>query len=398
MTSDIRLQNGALSTTQVGTYNVYTGARYVPLIAGEWDLTKNYEPLTIVINQGNSYTSAQYVPAGVPLQNNGPYWFLTGNFNGQISDIYSRLNSLMPNNRKVLLLGDSFGEGYVENIGIASEYGWAYYINNYLNNFYINVKSGAGFIGQGGPTYSSMLDDITQTDVFDIYIQTAGNDYAQTYPNQVNAINSFVNKAMEKFPYLNNIYIIYNVNSGSALLGKSNDIINNIKNSPNISSKIIIADNFQSLLHNLKYYNPEDGFHLSKIGAEFLALSIAYFVKNKTFPYEKKLCSLYNSTSGLDIIQNENGLLINSSSPWIPGEYANGYYIFRQLNYGDDCPIIQGNYTIGTVQIVKNWNVIQSGILIVNGNTLRIATAEINDITNIHSLFCIYYPFNDLAF
>lgn len=63
----------------------YVGARYVPLFADplEWDGTKTYEPLTIVYNNGNSYTSRQYVPAGIELSNTH-YWALTGNYNAQI--------------------------------------------------------------------------------------------------------------------------------------------------------------------------------------------------------------------------------------------------------------------------------------------------------------------------
>lgn len=63
----------------------YIGARYVPLFAEplQWDSTKAYEPLTIVYNEGNSYTSKQFVPAGIPL-NNESYWALTGNYNAQI--------------------------------------------------------------------------------------------------------------------------------------------------------------------------------------------------------------------------------------------------------------------------------------------------------------------------
>lgn len=89
-----RLQNGALTSEQVGAYNIYKGARYVPKIMGQWDANVNYEPLSIVINQGNSYTSAQYVPAGVPLQVNGPYWYLTGNFNGQLESINQELEEI----------------------------------------------------------------------------------------------------------------------------------------------------------------------------------------------------------------------------------------------------------------------------------------------------------------
>lgn len=63
----------------------YIGARYVPLFADplQWDNTQTYEPLTIVSNLGNSYTSRQYVPAGIDITNTD-YWALTGNYNAQI--------------------------------------------------------------------------------------------------------------------------------------------------------------------------------------------------------------------------------------------------------------------------------------------------------------------------
>lgn len=63
----------------------YIGARYVPLFADpiQWDNTKTYEPLTVVTDSGNSYTSRQYVPAGIDIANTA-YWALTGNYNAQI--------------------------------------------------------------------------------------------------------------------------------------------------------------------------------------------------------------------------------------------------------------------------------------------------------------------------
>ena len=47
----------------------YIGARYIPLFSDpiEWDNTHSYEPLTVVINQGNSYVSKQFVPIGAEL-------------------------------------------------------------------------------------------------------------------------------------------------------------------------------------------------------------------------------------------------------------------------------------------------------------------------------------------
>lgn len=63
----------------------YVGARYVPVFANppEWDDTRGYEPLTIVLHEGNSFTSAQYVPSGVDIKNT-EYWLETGNWNAQV--------------------------------------------------------------------------------------------------------------------------------------------------------------------------------------------------------------------------------------------------------------------------------------------------------------------------
>lgn len=63
----------------------YVGARYVPVFADplEWSDQRGYEPLTIVVHQGNSYTSVQSVPAGVDIGDTA-YWARTGNYNAQI--------------------------------------------------------------------------------------------------------------------------------------------------------------------------------------------------------------------------------------------------------------------------------------------------------------------------
>ena len=72
----------------VGTRQ-YIGARYVPIFGRkgeesiEWDNSAPYEPLTIVLYQGNSYTSRQYVPVGVEITNQ-EFWALTGNYNAQV--------------------------------------------------------------------------------------------------------------------------------------------------------------------------------------------------------------------------------------------------------------------------------------------------------------------------
>lgn len=68
-----------MATTQ------YVGARYVSLFPEDeqWDSSKQYEPLTVVLHNGNSYTSKQYVPEGIDVADKR-FWALTGNYNAQV--------------------------------------------------------------------------------------------------------------------------------------------------------------------------------------------------------------------------------------------------------------------------------------------------------------------------
>ena len=77
----------------------YVGARYVPIFGRkdessiEWDNSAPYEPLTIVLYQGNSYTSRTYVPTGIDIGNT-TYWANTGNYNAQIEQYRTEVVAL----------------------------------------------------------------------------------------------------------------------------------------------------------------------------------------------------------------------------------------------------------------------------------------------------------------
>ena len=73
--------------------NVYIGHRYVPKIFGEWDNTNDYEGLSIVTYQGDSYTSKKRVPVGVDISNE-EYWVVTGNYNAQIENYRQDVRNL----------------------------------------------------------------------------------------------------------------------------------------------------------------------------------------------------------------------------------------------------------------------------------------------------------------
>ena len=81
--------NAIMEMINATRHTQYIGARYVPIFGRkgetsiEWDNTAPYEPLTIVLHQGNSYTSRQYVPTGIDIRNED-FWANTGNYNAQI--------------------------------------------------------------------------------------------------------------------------------------------------------------------------------------------------------------------------------------------------------------------------------------------------------------------------
>ena len=70
----------------------YIGARYAPLFAEPiaWNNASEYEPLTIVLYGGDSYTSRQHVPVGIDIYNE-TYWVQTGNYNAQIQQYRSEV-------------------------------------------------------------------------------------------------------------------------------------------------------------------------------------------------------------------------------------------------------------------------------------------------------------------
>ena len=100
-----------MATTQ------YIGARYVPVVYGEWASGVQYEPLTIVTYLNQSYTSKKPVPAtvGNPADN-GTYWALTGAYNAQMAQLSQEVQDLETkfddaNKDHYIVIGDSLTAG-----------------------------------------------------------------------------------------------------------------------------------------------------------------------------------------------------------------------------------------------------------------------------------------------
>ena len=204
----------------MSTYNTYVGARYVPLLVGDWDTTKQteYEPLTVVQYQGNSYTSRTYVPKNIDITNT-EYWVVTGNYNAQVEayrkeveDVKSEYDGILDitNQTKMLVdrtfifISDSYGE-------IRENTSWILEtvsrLNLEQNKYYQAYKGGYGFApaysGGENATFLNLLKDLTVSDpnaITDIVVGGGFNDAKQTTEKLMSAIQEFCAYAKQTYP------------------------------------------------------------------------------------------------------------------------------------------------------------------------------------------------------
>ncbi len=196
-----------------GSTNVYVGQRYVPKFYDDgteqhgatWDKTKTYEPLTIVLWEGDSYTSRTFVPTGVEISNT-QYWLPTGLFNAQLQSYINIVNNLTNNtnenltvqnsykaslkNKQMIILGDSWANG--EN----NTSGWYPSFTEALNGYQVGriiplLQNGAGFCKNPWLNILSSAEIENPEDISNIYICGITNDRDYDYAALLAAMENF---------------------------------------------------------------------------------------------------------------------------------------------------------------------------------------------------------------
>lgn len=73
----------------------YIGNRCIPMPMGNWDKSKEYENLSVVLaSNGDSYTSKKNVPKGIELSND-EYWAISSRFNAQLETQKKRIDNIV---------------------------------------------------------------------------------------------------------------------------------------------------------------------------------------------------------------------------------------------------------------------------------------------------------------
>lgn len=208
-------------------YNTYIGARYVPIVAGMWDKSLQYEPLTIVMYQGSSYTSKTYVPVNTDITNTD-YWVRTANYDEQVEFYRSEVQQF----KKDI---DASEAEYIQTVQSA------------MNNF-------TDVITNQQQTYENNITN-RQTN-FENTITKQQNDYQTNTTNLVKAYQSpiFVN-ATSDMTDTNKIYVLISNNHIYAYNGTeitdTGSIYGSEINATTIYPKLITNDNYSSVITSL---------------------------------------------------------------------------------------------------------------------------------------------------
>lgn len=289
--------NGAPITTQVGAYNTYVGARYVPIFCGEWDVNNTYEPLSIVTNEGNSYTSRGYVPKGIPITN-GTYWALTGNFNGQlaaidekvnnntsqINNINSNISTLPPVLNRfykdkwlMITMGDSYSVP-----SYASSTGWATPLKNLLqltDDQFINIgQIGSGFYNNSLQLWNNFKNSNPEllSKITHVVIAQGANEIEATAEQIRQVAGACLRQIKEDCP---NARIILS-DIGMRLTGQQKMFITQVQywNAANDNNVEFIKNGFYSWMSTNGIHS--DNVHPSLEGSQMIAAFLANYINS----------------------------------------------------------------------------------------------------------------------
>lgn len=275
----------------------YIGARYVPKFyensdgTEEWRSGVEYEPLTIVTYNGNSYTSKKPVPSNIGNPSDNPtYWVSTGNYSSQVEayrqevqaykaevdDVLPEIDTIQQQiKRSFILIGDSFSVGLTTADGKSYSLvgGWADKCKTAMEaagyDVYINTREMEGATGFASSlNFLRLLQAIEEDhvngkndEITDIVVLGGTNDLGHE-TGIVPGIEAFCNYAHTHFP---NAKI--KIGTIGTWIKRLHDTIENNYSGVRYYGGTFISD-LTNLLCKPEYICP-DGLHLTEAGYKY---------------------------------------------------------------------------------------------------------------------------------
>lgn len=274
----------------------YIGARYVPKFSdhngGNWDNSYTYEAFEIVKYGNDYYTAKKAVPTGIAITNT-EYWILTGNYNGAISSLDSRLTTaegeiddiqddidfINRGYNKILIIGDSYctqlnntlPKQIMQNLGVATT---DYYISALGSTGFARVASGKKFLD----LLIDCNNHFNNADVTHIIVLGGANDSLESDSDITAAITAFKTYANTNYPNAKILYGFIGATTDPTKIREYARACLCYHKNESTLSKFIYLNNVEYIYHNRAMIS--DGVHPTEAGYAEGARQIANAIKN----------------------------------------------------------------------------------------------------------------------
>ena len=302
-----------------GQVTQYIGARYVPLIADpiDWSDQKEYEPLTIVTYQGNSYTSRQFVPKGTPITNQ-QFWASTGNFNAQIEQYRQEVAKF--DTRITSAQNSADSKAPANHASESTEYG----IGNEMQYGHVKLSDDSmiGDANSGTAATPKLVNDAivkASKRVFGFI----GDSFAEATPGRVDWVNGILQELLGNDPIYNKAY------SGAGFVGADSaashqfiDQLNALANEhPEITDIIIYGGNNDKSHLYEESLNTACTLFASTLNTRFPHRNVHLFLENfntndqqQCWFYTQKVIFAFNTLKASNTL---NISLYNGTDEWM---------------------------------------------------------------------------------
>ena len=303
------------NTPLKGDYNTYIGARYVPIIGGMWNQQTEYEPLTIVMYQGSSYTSKTFVPKGTQIDNT-TYWVRTANYDEQVEFYRSEVQQF----KKDI---DASEAEYIATVQKAQN-DYENKLTDRQNKYETKTTADLTAIANSAtaPIFVSTTDEMT--DNTKIYVlKTNGHIYA--YNGTTIADTSLT------YPDYDSIFLI----KGEATADLNDETVAGVYKLGNSTAHTNVPDNYAggllTVFKNGDYEIVQTFYGLNKKGAEASSTKFDMYVRHMYFNFSEKL---------------------SGWTPWQKVAYNNNIYVSTLAGGSVGYRVSFGKYTLDIVHVV----------------------------------------------
>lgn len=266
---------------------------------GTWDISKQYQAWTIVVDNNKGYISVKPVPSNTLLTNT-EYWEQIVDFNKPLLD------------RKIIFMSDSYGYHPTVDTSWISDVVNKLGLESYEFYSWYEGSMGAIHVGGAGHTYLTLAqakasDVLNPEEITDIILCAGTNDayYAADYSQ-----TALLNALRDYFSYMHETYPNAKIHAGAC----GNFIGKDVKQTEYIAAMSWLyakaaadfggtyIDNIQYIMHSYRMF--DDSQHPNTYGAEEIANAVVSHLSGGNYNFFDETTDIFRPYTGNTINAN----------------------------------------------------------------------------------------------